>query len=56
MTGKALQSGVSTGQRELRLAVVEGRGLPGSRTVTIGAKMVKVVRYVIWIGDGREVR
>lgn len=56
MTSQALEPGMSAGQRELRLIVIEGRRFPRSCAVAIGAKVVKVVGHVIRISDRREVR
>lgn len=50
MASQALQAGMATGQRELRLIMVESRRLPGARAVAIGAEMIETVGDVIRIG------
>ena len=50
MASQALQAGMTTGQWELRLIMVEGRRFPGARAMAIGAEMIETVGDVIRIG------
>ena len=55
MAGQTLQAGVSAGQRELCLIMVESRRYPGTRSVAIGAEMIEAISDVIRIGHRSKI-
>ena len=55
MASQALQAGVSTGQWELRLTMVESRRYPGTRSVAIGTEMIEAISDVIRIGHRSKI-
>ena len=54
MTGNARLRDMRSRQRELRSAVVEGRGLPDTRIVTLCAIVRKAIGYMIRIRNAGE--
>ena len=54
MAGDTGNSGVRSGQRELRVVVIERRWLPGCRVVAGSAIMIEVVLHMIGIRRRRK--